>query len=239
MKFLVYSALALLLAGPALAHGTLAAHFGGQIQEIGDWRIEFVLRDGGVRVWVRDHDDKMVPASGKLTLLADGKKHDLTLKAEGEMLMAEAPVNSAAKAAAIVSLTVAGKPVSARFAQEALKIPALSKEAKSGEKIYAEVCVTCHGTALRGADAGPPLLHEFYALGGGHGDDLIVAAVLNGTKSHHWKFGDMPKPEDVKPGQEKELNAYIRAMQAANGFGAPPTSAPPAQAATGGHAGHH
>lgn len=214
-------------AAPALAHGTAAPWFGGQITETADEsRIEFAVRDGGIRVWARDHSDRPIAASGKATLLVNGKKQDVVLKADGDMLTAEAGVTTADKVAAILSLTVNGKAVSARFSQEAVMTPSLSAQAAVGKAAFEQVCATCHGTALRGSDAAPPLLHAFYQLGSGHGDDVILAAATSGAKSHMWKFGDMPKPEGLKPGQEKDVLAYIRAMQAANGFAG--TAAKPA-----------
>lgn len=224
MKTLTAIAIALALTGTAaaaLAHGTVAAWYGGQVTETADEsRIEFAVRDGGVRVWVRDHSDGPVAASGKATLLVNGKKLDLPLKAEGDKLSADAALTATDKVTAILSLSVNGKPVSARFSQEALVSPPLSAQAGAGKEAFEQVCATCHGTSLRGSDAGPPLLHPFYAAGSGHGDDIILSAATTGAKAHHWKFGDMPKPEGLKPGQEKDVLAYIRAMQTANGLGA-------------------
>jgi mono/diheme cytochrome c family protein len=142
-----------------------------------------------------------------------------TFKNDGDSLLAEAPIKAADKVAAILSLTVNGKPVSARFGQEAVVIAELKGPAQAGKKAFEEVCAACHGVALRGSDTAPPLLHAFYAPGSGHGDDVMLAAIKNGAKSHMWKFGDMPKPEDVPSGQETNIIAYIRAMQAANGLG--------------------
>jgi mono/diheme cytochrome c family protein len=220
----------------ALAHGDMAAAYGGQIVEAGgDWRVEFIVRDGGIRAWVRDHADKPVAASGKAALLVNGRRIEVPLSGGSDGLSADIPVAAADKVAAILSLTIAGKPVSIRFSQEALTVPSLSPQALAGQQVFGQVCATCHGTALRGSDAGPPLLHPFYAAGMGHGDDIILAAATKGAKAHHWKFGDMPKPDGIAPGQEKDLLAYIRAMQAANGLGGAPA---PAQSGHAGHAGH-
>jgi len=206
--------------GAAVADGVLTASFGGQMTETADgWRIEFAVRDGGIRAWVRDHGDKPVAATGKATLLVGGKKLEVPLKPDGEMLTGDAALTSADKVAAILSLSVNGKPVSARFSQEALVTPVLAGPAQPGKVAFEQVCAVCHGPSLRGSDAAPPLLHPFYAAGAGHGDDIILSAATNGAKAHHWKFGDMPKPEGLKPGQEKDVLAYIRAMQAANGLG--------------------
>ncbi|HSV28314.1 MAG TPA: c-type cytochrome [Candidatus Omnitrophota bacterium] len=232
MKTLLAAALAVSFAGPAFAQA-MQPFYGGQVAVAGDAHVEMILRDGALKAWVRDHADKPLAAAGKATILAGGKKLEAPFRADGPALVAEVSVKSGDKVTAVLSLTVAGKPVSARFAQEAVAVPPLSGPAAAGAKVFAEACAACHGTALRGTDAGPPLLHSNYAPGGLHGDDIIVAAVNNGAQAHHWKFGDMPKPDGIKPGQDKELLAYIRAMQAANGISAPPAPA------DGGHASHH
>lgn len=221
------AALAILtLSLPAFAHGPMGPHFGGQLADAGDWHVEFAVRDGAIRAWVRDHSDAPVAATGKATLLSGGKKIELSLVADEKGLIAVAPVTSADKVTAILSLSVNGKPVSARFMQDAVKMPA---KTLPGAALFAENCAVCHGQSLRGTDAGPPLLHPYYAPGAGHGDDMLLASIANGTKAHHWKFGDMPKPEGLMEGQEKDVLAFIRAMQEANGFGAPvmvPSAAP-------------
>jgi mono/diheme cytochrome c family protein len=232
MKSLPAVLLAVTLLGIPQAQAAMQPAYGGQVAMAGELHVEFAVRDGGLRAWVRDHADKPVAATGKATLLVDGKKIEVALTPEGEALLADAPVKAGDKLTAILSLSAGGMTLSARFAQEAVTVPALSPQAQAGGKLYAEACAACHGAALRGSDAGPPLLHPYYAAGGGHGDDVILAAITKGAASHHWKFGDMPKPEGVKPGQEKDALAFIRHMQAANGIGALPA------AAANPHAGH-
>lgn len=220
MKKTILAAALALLPGLAMAHGPMQAFYGGQIIETPEgYRIEFAVRDGAIRAWVRDHDDKPVKAEGKATILAGGKAGALELKAEGDSLAAAAKLAAADKVTAVLNLNVDGKPVAARFTQEALATPALSAQAQTGRKVFEQACASCHGTALRGTDAAPPLLHPFYAPGSGHGDDLVLAAIRDGAKAHHWKFGDMPKPEGVPAGREQDVLAYIRAVQAANGLG--------------------
>ena len=145
---------------------------------------------------------------------------------------------AADKVTAILALSVGGKPVSARFTQAELGTPAsLTPQALAGKTTFEGICATCHGKAMRGTDNGPPLLHPYYAPGAGHGDDMILGSIANGTQSHHWKFGDMPKPQGVKAGQEKDVLAYIRAMQAANGIVAAPQPVM-MHGDHGGHGGH-
>lgn len=98
------------------ADGVLAALHGGQVVETPEgFRVEFVVVDGGIRAFVRDHGDKPTVAEGKVALLVAGKKLDVPLKADGTMLTGDAPVAAAEKVMAVLSLTVAGKPTSARF----------------------------------------------------------------------------------------------------------------------------
>ena len=207
-----------------LAHGTLNAFYGGQVVEgNGGWRIECAVREGGVRIWVRDHADGPVATeqlSGKMTILTGGRKHDLVLTAHGTALMAEVPLTAADKVTAVATLLVAGKPVSARFAQEVVVMPTLTTRAQAGRQAFETVCAGCHGVSLRGTDQGPPLLHPFYAPGSGYGDETFLSAMAGGAKSHHWKFGDMPKPEGLAAGTDKAILDYIRALQAANGLAA-------------------
>lgn len=234
MKTKIVLAVAVLASGPALAQGAMQPFYGGQIGMSGDLHVEFAVRDGGLRAWVRDHADKPVPATGKATVLAGGQKLEVAFKPDGDGLTADAPVKSGDKLVAVVSLSAAGKPVSARFAQEAVVTPVLAGPVLAGKAVFEGVCATCHGPALRGTDAGPPLLHNWYAPGAGHDDRQVLTVINGGTKGHMWKFGDMPKPEGLKPGQDKEVLAYIRAMQSANGIDGGGAAA----ANKGGHA-HH
>lgn len=231
MKFLVAAALALIAAVPPAAAQTMQPFFGGQIALMGHNHVEMIIHDGALRAWVRDHADKPVAASGKAVLLAGSSKIEVLLKRDGDALVAELPVRQGDKVTAILSLDVG----SARFSQDAVITPLLAGPVEAGAATYAQTCASCHGSVLRGTKDGPPLLHPVYVPSPGHGDEIILAAPLNGAKAHHWKFGDMPKPEGIKPGQERELLAYIRAMQAANGLG----GASVAPTAAGGHHGHH
>lgn len=215
MKKTLFALVALMAAPPALAQ--MQPMYGGQIGVSGDAHVEFAVRDGAIRAWVRDHADKPLAATGKATLLVGGKKLDVPLVADGDGLAAQVPVASADKVVAVLSLNAGGKPVSARFAQEAVVVPTLTGAAKDGKAVFEDVCASCHGTALRGTDAGPPLLHAWYAPNAGHDDKQVLKTINEGAKAHMWKFGDMPKPA-LKPGQDKQALAYIRAMQVANGI---------------------
>lgn len=243
-RLVIVTAGLIALASPAWGHDAAVPFFGGQVTASGDLHVELAIRDGGIRVWVRDHADKPVVATGKAVLLVNGAKTELPLRADGDRLTAEAAVKTADKVVAVLSLELAGKPISARFTQQALKIPALNAQARTGQGVFQTVCATCHGPSLRGSDQGPPLLHPWYAAGVGHDDRKVLTVIGNGTAGHMWKFGDMPKPDGVKPGQEKDVLAYIRVMQAANGIGPAAQAAMPVMPITPGmndhgeHTGH-
>ena len=70
----------------------------------------------------------------------------------------------------------------------------------NGMKKYQEMCSVCHGDALQGTKAGPPLLHPFYKPSH-HADVTFYRAALKGVQAHHWEFGDMPPV----PGATKEI----------------------------------
>lgn len=228
--------LAGLAATPAFAqsHGAMLPFYGGQIGLSGDMHVEFVVRDGMIRAWVRDHADNPVAATGKATLLIGAARHEVAFGPDGTGLKAELPVKAADKVTAILALTAQGRPLSARFAQAELVQPGLTGAAQAGKAVFDRVCAVCHGAALRGTDQGPPLIHAWYAPGGGHDDSQVLKVLREGTTGHMWKLGDMPKPEGLKPGEDKAVLAYVRAMQAANGI----DQAPAAMMGGGGHSGH-
>ena len=55
-------------------------------------------------------------------------------------------------------------------------------------------------------------------LPGHHGDGSFFIAPKQGARAHHWKFGDMKKVEGVTDAQLKNIVAYVRAVQQANGL---------------------
>ena len=120
-KMFAAAAMALAMLGvstPSHAHGDIKPVHGGQVTETHEgWRVEFVVVDGGVHAWVRDHEDKPVTATGKAALLIHGKKIDTPLKADGDMLTGDASVTASDKITAVLSLSVGGKPISARFSK--------------------------------------------------------------------------------------------------------------------------
>lgn len=74
-----------LAAGQALAHGEpRRGANGGMIGDLGDRHIEMLARDGEIRIWVLDAQDRPVPAAGaagSLIVLAQGRQQTIGLEA--------------------------------------------------------------------------------------------------------------------------------------------------------------
>ena len=81
-----------------------------------------------------------------------------------------------------------------------------------GQMLYENYCASCHGLELDGSDQGPPLVHPFYKPSH-HGDKSFYRAVLQGTKQHHWNFGDMQPVEGMTPKKMDSLLPYVRYYQ--------------------------
>jgi len=99
----------------------------------------------------------------------------------------------------------------------AIKEPTPTPEINRGKMSYQAFCQECHGVNGAGTDKGPTFLHKFYRPGH-HGDQSFYMAAKNGVKAHHWKFGDMPPVDGVNETQVKNIIAYVRAIQQANGL---------------------
>lgn len=87
----------------------------------------------------------------------------------------------------------------------------------SGAALYAENCASCHGADLRGTDDGPSHLSIVYEPDH-HGDDSFRAAILDGTRQHHWTFGDMEPITGLSGAEIDEIIAYVRSEQERLGF---------------------
>jgi len=99
----------------------------------------------------------------------------------------------------------------------AIKEPSSTPEINRGKMSYQAFCQECHGVNGAGTDKGPPFLHKFYHPGH-HGDQAFYMAAKNGVKAHHWKFGDMSPVDGVNETHVKNIIAYVRALQQANGL---------------------
>ena len=81
-----------------------------------------------------------------------------------------------------------------------------------GKPLFEKNCASCHGVNLAGTDQGPPLVHRVYEPSH-HGDIAFQLAARNGTRAHHWKFGDMPPVPGVTPDDVAHITAYVRMHQ--------------------------
>jgi len=98
-----------------------------------------------------------------------------------------------------------------------VKVPDLSAMALKGEAAFGVYCAACHGTTAGGTGKGPPLVHPLY-IASHHGDMAFVLAARQGTRAHHWGFGDMPPVPDVTDEELDALIVYVRELQRANGL---------------------
>lgn len=81
-----------------------------------------------------------------------------------------------------------------------------------GQLLYEKYCSSCHGIDLNGSDKGPPMLHPFYKPSH-HGDKAFYRAALQGTKQHHWEFGDMAPVDGMTRKKMDSVVPYVRYYQ--------------------------
>ena len=81
-----------------------------------------------------------------------------------------------------------------------------------GQLLYEKYCSSCHGLKLDGTNEGPPLIHPYYKPSH-HGDKSFYRAALNGTKQHHWNFGDMKPVEGMTRKKMDSVVPYVRYYQ--------------------------
>ncbi len=96
-------------------------------------------------------------------------------------------------------------------------LPELSPEAQAGGQAFIENCAQCHGMIGGGTDNGPPLIHKIYEPNH-HGDFAFQRAVRQGSRAHHWRFGDMPPQPQVTDADVSVIVKFIREIQRANGI---------------------
>jgi hypothetical protein len=51
-----------------------------------------------------------------------------------------------------------------------------------------------------------------------HGDNAFLQAALNGVRSHHWRFGNMPPVAGITRAEVVSIVTYTRTLQRANGI---------------------
>ena len=98
-----------------------------------------------------------------------------------------------------------------------IAIPDLSEAGARGQVAFGAYCATCHGADAGGTNSGPPLIHKIYHPGH-HGDMAFVMSARNGSRAHHWNFGDMPPVAGVTDAELADLIAFVREVQKANGI---------------------
>ncbi|MHA1559525.1 MAG: c-type cytochrome [Alphaproteobacteria bacterium] len=97
-------------------------------------------------------------------------------------------------------------------------IPAqLSPTAELGRVAFTDNCAGCHGTDGSGTDRGPPLIHIIYEPSH-HSDTAFILAARNGSRAHHWRFGDMPPQPQVSEDEIGTIIQFVREIQRANGI---------------------
>ena len=95
--------------------------------------------------------------------------------------------------------------------------PNLMPNVAQGKRLFEKHCASCHGLDLKGSDKGPPFLHPVYEPSH-HSDAAFQMAVKNGSRAHHWRFGDMPPVAGVSPDDVAHITAYVRQVQRQNGI---------------------
>ena len=97
----------------------------------------------------------------------------------------------------------------------AVTVPALSEKASRGAALFGPNCSECHGANGGGSSEGPPLVHIYYEPGH-HADFSFHIAVQQGTRQHHWEFGDMDPVPGLSDEEVNEIVCYVRELQYAN-----------------------
>ncbi len=81
-----------------------------------------------------------------------------------------------------------------------------------GKQLFLANCAACHGQDAMGTDQGPPLIHDIYKSSH-HDDFAFYRAAANGSRQHHWQFGDMPPVSSVRIEDMRHIIAWVRSKQ--------------------------
>jgi mono/diheme cytochrome c family protein len=81
-----------------------------------------------------------------------------------------------------------------------------------GAALFNFHCARCHGDKGSGTPQGPPLVNPIYEPSH-HSDAAFFAAVADGVRAHHWRFGDMPRIGGLTHADVTAIIAYVRAQQ--------------------------
>ena len=112
----------------------------------------------------------------------------------------------------IGAAAVASSPAAAQNLQVPQPSPGLMPNPAAGKVLFDKSCASCHGATLQGSDKGPPMLNKIYQPSH-HGDASFQLAVANGSRAHHWKFGDMAPVPGLTPDDVAQITAYVRLEQ--------------------------
>lgn len=111
-----------------------------------------------------------------------------------------------------LAMLMLGMEVRAQGWQVPKPSPGLMPNPAQGQRLFVKNCAGCHGADLKGSRQGPPMLNSIYRPGH-HSDASFQLAVANGTRAHHWQFGDMKPVSGVTPDDVAHITAYVRMMQ--------------------------
>lgn len=87
----------------------------------------------------------------------------------------------------------------------------------TGAELYERSCASCHGSDLRGTAQGPSHLSQVYAPDH-HPDASFRAAITQGSRAHHWDFGDMAPVEGLSDDDIDLIIDYVREQQELHGL---------------------
>jgi len=85
-------------------------------------------------------------------------------------------------------------------------------ELEKGERFFNTFCANCHGLNAKGTGFAPTFLTKIYEPNQ-HPDTVFMSAPLTGVRAHHWNFGDMPRIDQIREEELREIILYIRWMQ--------------------------
>ena len=116
----------------------------------------------------------------------------------------------------LLALLIVAAAISLPVAAQGMPVPqpspGLMPNPAAGKTLFEKNCASCHGANLQGSDKGPPMLSKIYQPSH-HGDAAFQLAVKNGSRAHHWKFGDMAPVPGLSPDDVAQITAYVRLEQ--------------------------
>ena len=100
---------------------------------------------------------------------------------------------------------------------ESASVPVSSLSFQLGGIAYAKECTECHGRTARGTVRGPNLIHPDYGPGK-RSDAQFSQALREGKQARRAGYLDMPAVQDRSERNLKQLVAFLREVQRANGI---------------------